>query len=214
MIPTTFQETTWLGKFGDDYEYRAPHTIEQMNELTFSLIGTNRTSINNRFLHDAEIDSILEIGCGNGNQLALLDTMGFKNLYGVEIREIAIDNALERNNIKIIEANASNLPFDDCSFDMVFTSGLLIHISPSLLPKVMDEMYRCAKKYIWGMEYYHPNLISIDYRGHDDLLWKGNYHELFMERHSDLKLSKIQLFPYINNPNNIDMMYLLEKPGA
>ena len=72
-------------------------------------------------------------------------------------------------------------------------------------------MYRCSKKYIWGFEYFSENVTDINYRGHDNYLWKADYATLFMKQFPDLKLVKREKYAYLENPQNVDCMYLLEK---
>jgi len=50
----------------------------------------------------------------------------------------------------------------------------------------------------------------INYRGENDLLWKTDFAELFLDRFPDLLLVGEELVPYKNN-DNVDIMYLLEK---
>jgi hypothetical protein len=88
---------------------------------------------------------------------------------------------------------------------------VLIHISPDDLPKIMKEMIRCSKKYIWGFEYFAEKITPINYRGHDNYLWKADYAELFRKESPTLQLIKKEMYPYVDNPSNVDYMYLLEK---
>ncbi len=87
----------------------------------------------------------------------------------------------------------------------------MIHISPADLPKIMSEMYRCSTKYIWGFEYFAENTTEINYRGNSNYLWKADYAALFIKQFPDLKLVKKEMYPYVENPSNVDYMYLLEK---
>ena len=100
--------------------------------------------------------------------------MGFENLSGIEIQEEIVTKAQSRVPwARVTEGSALRIPFPDASFDMVFTSGLLIHIAPQDLPVAMNEIYRCAKRWIWGFEYHSPQMTEIPYRGHSELLWKA-----------------------------------------
>ena len=47
----------------------------------------------------------------------------------------------------LFEGNASKLPFEDNSMDLVFTSGVLIHISPDDLLQACSEIHRVSRKY-------------------------------------------------------------------
>ena len=86
----------------------------------------------------------------------------------------------------------------------------MIHIAPQDINVVLNEMYRCSGKYIWGFEYYAEKYTQISYRGHDNLPWKTDFARLFLERFRDLKLIKEERYKYLDN-DNVDAMFLLEK---
>ena len=93
--------------------------------------GYTRTEINSEFIGDFDRDmKILEVGSNVGNQLLCLQEMGFKSLYGIELQNYAVELSKSRTKrINIIEGSAFDIPFKDSYFDLVFTSGVLIHIS-------------------------------------------------------------------------------------
>ena len=154
---------------------------------------------------------ILEVGSNVGNQLLCLQEMGFNNLYGIELQSYAVELSKSRTkHINIIEGSAFDIPYKDSYFDLVFTSGVLIHISPSDINMVVKEIYRCAKEYVWGFEYYADNYIEILYRDHKNLLWKTDFAKLYGEQCSDLELVKEKRFKY-SDSDNVDTMYLFQK---
>jgi len=58
---------------------------------------------------------------------------GINNLYGIELQQYAIEKAKAlTKRINIIHGVADDIPFKDGYFDMVFTSGVLIHIHPAI----------------------------------------------------------------------------------
>jgi hypothetical protein len=93
---------------------------------------------------------------------------------------------------------------------MVYTSGVLIHISPDDIEKALAEIYRCASTYIWGFEYFAETYTGVNYRGCDDLLWKANFASLYLDRFPALELVKERRVPYLAD-ENIDQMFLLRK---
>lgn len=207
------QEKTWANDFGKDYTNRNTWTTEYMDQFYTIQYGVSRTSMNAEFIDQLRIKNgrVLEVGCNVGNQLNLIQQSGFENIYGVELQWYAIEKAKElTKNINIVQATAEELPFRDNWFDMVFTSGVLIHISPQNIHDVMSEIYRCSKKYIWGFEYYSDEYRQIDYRGNENLLWKGNYAKMYLDKFPNLKQVKEKKYKYCEN-DNVDSMFLLEK---
>lgn len=208
----TFQEKNWGGKFGKDYTLRNPQSIEAMNKLYLQNYGTSRDYLNKEFLKRFSHSlRILELGTNVGVQLLFLQKMGFKNLYGIEMNRDAVELSKKiSKGIDIIQGSALDIPFKDDFFDIVFTSGVLIHISPKDIKKVLKEIYRCSKKYIWGFEYYAEKYTEINYRGHKNILWKNNFSKLYRNLFKRLKLVREKKLKYLNNENE-DLMFLLEK---
>jgi pseudaminic acid biosynthesis-associated methylase len=210
--PETSQASVWKGSFGREYTDRNTFAPAELDELYLKNYGVTRSEINRAFLSDIDKDSsFLEVGCNDGNQLLLLQQMGYSNLSGVELQSYALEIARRRlPDISLKLGSALALPHGKSAFDVVFTSGVLIHIAPGDLPHALDEIHRCARTYIWGMEYYAPEETEISYRNRNGLLWKMDYARRYLERFSDLKLVREQRFPYLHDAN-IDTVFLLKK---
>jgi pseudaminic acid biosynthesis-associated methylase len=208
----TPQLRAWCGDFGREYTLRSCLTPEQVDALWEKNYGTTRTQLNRHFLRDIPVDArILEVGCNIGNQLLLLQRLGYSNLFGVDVQDYALEMAGARTkNVIFTQASSFALPYEDRYFDLVFTSGVLIHVSPKDLPSTLNEIHRCAKRYIWGSEYYAPNATEVSYRGHDELLWKMDYAREYLARFEDLERALEQRLPYLEN-QNVDSMFLLRK---
>lgn len=154
---------------------------------------------------------ILEVGCNVGNQLRLLQKMGYENLYGIELQPYAVQRAKDlTKGINIIQGEADDIPFKDEYFDLVFTSGVLIHIAPENLTNIMKEIVRCSKKYIWGFEYYSETFIELNYRENSNAMWKCDYAKEYIKNNSELKIVKENRYKYMYN-SNADSMFLLSK---
>jgi len=115
--------------------------------------------------------------------------------------------------VELTPAEASDIPFGDDFFDVVFTSGVLIHISPENIARAIREIHRCSGRYIWGYEYFSADYTPIRYRGRDGLMWKANFPKLYLDEFADLKLVKERKIRYRDSDNR-DIMFLLEKTGA
>lgn len=210
------QKKEWGNKFGEEYTKRNMFNPSELNQLYSNRYGITRNEMNHEFLEFMDRDCmILEVGSNIGNQLNLLSKMGFKNLYGLEINSLAIENSNRSNAglpIYVVKGDALNIPFKDGFFDLVYTSGVLIHINPENIRKAIDEIYRCSKKYIWGFEYYQPSgYVEIEYRGKTGMLWKTDFKRLYLEKYPHLKLIKENHYSYNENNELIDQMFLLEK---
>ena len=202
----------WCGDFGKEYTDRNALTLEELESLYQKNFGVTRTEMNLEFVGDLDrFIHILEVGSNLGNQLLCLQKMGFKSLYGIELQEYAVElSKVRTKHINIIQGSAFDIPYKDNFFDLVFTSGLLIHIAPSDIKAIVSEIYRCTKKYIWGFEYFANYYTQVEYRGNTDLLWKTNFAKIYLDNFPNLRLVKEKRFKYINS-DNINSMFLLEK---
>ena len=94
-----------------------------------------------RHLSDAK--NALEVGCGCGYVMSNLSSL--LNVFGVDYREDAVICSQKRGlNAQI--ANAENMPFEDYSFDLVYSNYVLMwNRNPK---KILSEMFRVAKRYV------------------------------------------------------------------
>jgi pseudaminic acid biosynthesis-associated methylase len=208
----TAQTEVWKGKFGREYTQRNTFDADALDLLYRKNYGLTRTQINQDSLCGISKDaSFLEVGCNAGNQLLLLQRMGYSNLSGIELQPYALEIARSRaRDISLAQGSALAIPHENAFFDVVFTSGVLIHIAPEDLPRAMDEIHRCARTFIWGMEYYAPSVTEVNYRSHGRLLWKMDYVQRYLQRFDDLEVVREQHIPYIEG-SNVDTVFLLRK---
>lgn len=96
-----------------------------------------------------DIQSILDIGCGDGRFTNELD--GFKSVIGLDISK----TALKKIRHKKILGKCDMLPFHDNIFDLVIATELLEHLNNNIYNKTIKELQRVTKKYI---------LISVPYK--------------------------------------------------
>lgn len=206
------QSQHWAGHFGMEYTDRNPQCAEDMDALLKRNFGVGRYELNTQFL--GKLDRgirILEVGCNVGTQLACLRQVGFRRLYGIDVQAYALSKSAYRDEgIHFTLASALSLPFSDGAFDLVFTSGLLIHISPDDLPTVIAEMHRCTRTFIWGWEYFSEEPVHVPYRGQDHLLWKRDFVRLFQQHLPGLECVTERRLKYLQD-GNTDTMYLLRK---
>lgn len=92
-------------------------------------------------------NQVLEIGCGNGYYLSLLNRLGVGlDLTGIDRDERALKDArkfIGNNKVKLILANATKLPFPSNSFDRIIMSEVIEHVEDE--NATLSEAYRVLK---------------------------------------------------------------------
>ncbi|MCX7109973.1 MAG: methyltransferase domain-containing protein [Proteobacteria bacterium] len=130
-----------------------------------------------------ESKKLLEIGSGFGVNIAAwikhfnvdgygveLGSEGFNDSYDAS-RKLLDANGIDSN--RILDARGENLPFDDESFDIVYSANVLEHTDDPI--RVLTEAVRILKK--GGILYFEiPNYLSY-FEGHymifqPPILWK------------------------------------------
>ncbi|WP_276253307.1 pseudaminic acid biosynthesis-associated methylase [Halomontanus rarus] len=201
----------WTGEVGLQYTERNPQTVEELEELREEQYGISQTELYEEIIGDFERDiQILEVGSNVGVQLRCLRKLGFENLYGLDVQSFAIKKSREHApTIPAVVGEGSHLPFADESFDLIFTNGCLITIPPNLIDAVQAEIVRCSKKYVMGQEFHSDKYIAIDSEHDDQLYWKTNFCERYLDN-QDVELVESSLLSYVNT-SNVDQMFLLKK---
>lgn len=217
----TRQQSIWSGKFGKEYTERNSFVkdnvfdFDEWNNLLYREMGITRTSLNELFFNNLDVDSVLEVGSNMGLQLNCFEKMGyFSKICGLEVQRHAISESKKifpNAAYDIVQGIAEEIPFKDSSFDLLVTNGVLIHISPENLDKVLSEIHRCSKKYIFGCEYYDDNYTEINYRGHNGLLWRGDFCSEYLSRFPDLRVVKKKTFDGVQDKSTRYTAFLLEK---
>jgi len=176
----THQEQFWAGDFGDAYISR-----NQGDEL----LASNLSFFSNALKRTDKISSCLEFGANIGMNLKAI-----KLLYpNIAIKAIEINKEAAgelSNNIgstNVFEGSIFDYPVEKKA-DLTLIKGVLIHINPEMLQTVYEKLYQASRKYILIAEYYNPTPVSINYRGHDDKLFKRDFAGEMLEKFSDLKL--------------------------
>lgn len=114
---------------------------------------------------------VLDIGCNNGEFLKLLKDKKECKVYGVDLSEIAVKEAVSKGlNVQI--GSGENLPFPDKTFDYVCLMEVIAHVlNPD---KVISEIRRVLKKdgVLLGST---PHKNLEDYIGDDRRLHRRYY---------------------------------------
>ena len=172
----TDQLNLWRSDFGREYTDR--------NDID----RPERVAVWKRILDGTQVANILEVGCNIGWNLEYLRRLGYTDTVGIEPQTYAVERIRERSpqlNVQIGSAFA--LPFKDGEFDLVFTCGVLIHISGADLPRALNEMFRVSRRLVLAIEYDNAVEEEIHYRGHGSALWKRDHGATWLRHHPSLR---------------------------
>jgi len=200
----TEQEEKWAGEFGDAYINRNVNSkIVAANVMMFSKILSCTNNVH----------SVMEFGANIGlNLIAIRTLLPHVELAAIELNKKAYEELSKIEGIKAY--NQSVLDFKPAGkSDIVLVKGVLIHINPEMLPIVYDLLYETSRKYICIAEYYNPTPVTVDYRGHKNMLFKRDFAGEMLDRFDDLKLVNYGFTYHRDNYNDFDDVnwFLLEK---
>jgi spore coat polysaccharide biosynthesis protein SpsF len=176
----TDQEKFWAENFGNEY-------IERNQGA--QLMASNLNFFSKAFAKAGKINSCIEFGANIGMNLKALKLL-YPNieLRGIEINKQAseqLENLIGVENVY----NSSIFDFKaDSKSDISLIKGVLIHINPEMLQLVYQKLYEASSNYILIAEYYNPSPVTINYRGHDDRLFKRDFAGEFMEKYTNCVL--------------------------
>lgn len=201
----TEQEAFWAGEFGNQY-------IERNSGRNFLDIAVNQFTHALAKTHN--LTSIIELGSNVGNNMeALHKIYPNADLHAVELNQTAAKILTDKKICTVY--NKSILDFAaPRTFDLSFTSGVLIHIAPEALSTAYEKLYQLSQRYILVVEYYNHVPQELDYRGHAGKLYRRDFAGELMQQHTDVKLIDYG-FLYRHDPafkRNEDIFwFLMEK---
>ncbi|HUN61671.1 MAG TPA: class I SAM-dependent methyltransferase [Candidatus Sulfotelmatobacter sp.] len=129
-----------------------------------------------RFFRDAGFASlqdlrILDVGCGAGGHLRRLCDFGARpeDCFGVDLFPRALHDARQLNpNITFAEANATQLPFSDGTFDLAFQYTVLTSVlDENVQRSIVREIWRVLKPggYCIVYDFAYSNPANANVRG-------------------------------------------------
>lgn len=94
--------------------------------------------------------STLDIGCAYGYSVARLRALGL-DIEGIDISSYALEKANPNIMKYLAMGTVWNLPYEDKSFDLIFSSGVLEHIPKNKLEKSISEIRRVGHRGLIGV---------------------------------------------------------------
>lgn len=177
--------TAWAGEFGDRYTARNRDVAKWLGqrEAMWRAIWPA--------MADRPPRSVLEVGANVGINLRALKSVANVEMHALEpnaaARRALTDDAVVAPD-RAIDGTADAIALADAAVDMVFTSGVLIHIAPSQLEAAYREMHRVSARYCLSIEYYASEPEEKQYRGQAGLLFKRDFGALWLDLFPDLEI--------------------------
>lgn len=132
-----------------------------------------------------DVGSVLECGCNIGRNINFLNVVlpnARKSI--IEISKPAFDFVTRNYELdKAFNGSIEESGFAE-QFDLVFTTGVLIHIHPDNLIANMRKMFSYSAQYILIGEYFNRTPVMLEYQGEKDRLFKSDFGKLFIENFS------------------------------
>jgi len=167
------QETFWRDTYSKEYISRNSEFDIDSGVKAWGIMLRNTEAIS----------SVLECGSNIGRNINILNHVlpsATKSI--VEISPDAFNIVTQRyklataQNCSIIEAD-----FPLHSFDLVFTTGVLIHIAPENLIQNLSKIYSLSRRYILFCEMFSRVPKTVHYKNEDDLLFTRDYGRFFLD---------------------------------
>lgn len=157
----------WAGAFGDEYTER--NRVDWRARVPFWKATIDITRPN----------TVLELGANAGwNLRAIREASPGTYACGLDVNAKAARIA----RIEGYDVNTYD-PSGDLGVrypvDLVFTAGLLIHIVPADLPRVMQNLVNASGRYVLAVEYEAKTEEEVPYRGHAGRLWRRPFGLLY-----------------------------------
>lgn len=124
------------------YERKYYDQVELWERDLLSIPAERERIISTIELIPSDVQTILDVGCGNGT---------FLNVLPNKYQAVGLDSsqeALKYVKTKAIHGDIAALPFGSASFDLVTCLEVLEHLPSGVFEKALSELQRVSKKYI------------------------------------------------------------------
>jgi pseudaminic acid biosynthesis-associated methylase len=160
--------------------------------------------------------TILEVGSNIGLNLRAIRRLTSAKLHAVEPNQMARVRLLDDGVLaadEISDGVAAAIPFGDASMDLVFTSGVLIHIHPDHLQESCRDIFRVSRRFILSAEYFAAQPREVAYRGQQQQMFLRDYGQFWLDHFPTLRLRDYGFFWIGAGAADNLTWWLFEKPA-
>jgi SAM-dependent methyltransferase len=141
--------------------YKQIHSIEETHWWYVARRSIIFDWVNN-ILASYSDPKVLDVGCGTGYNVSMLEKLGYLSLIGVDISFDALGYCRSRNSPALICGDSISLPFKEGSFDVILALDLIEHLADDT--KALKEYQRLlsvngklilfapAFNFLWGVQ--------------------------------------------------------------
>ena len=184
----------WAGGWGNSYQERNSSnwaSIKNRSRLFGDIFQAMETASKTAAPSlPAFPASVIEVGGGAGDNLRAIDMIYERSRQPVRLMSCDPNEAARKamaDVATVVPGDILALPYGNNEADLVFTSGVLIHIQPTDLDRALSEIHRVSKRWILSIEYFNAVPDQVLYRGQSDMLWRRDWGEAWLAKFPDLK---------------------------
>jgi ubiquinone/menaquinone biosynthesis C-methylase UbiE len=138
-----YQDKDVAGRYYEKRFNTLPGRFNHFLEKSFLINGIRKL----------EIESALDVACGTGRMTRELLSLRISNICGADISQEMLDLAKiycgdENKRLVFKVEDATDLSFQDNSYDLIISFRFLDHLPEIEKKKALSEMIRCSKKFI------------------------------------------------------------------
>jgi hypothetical protein len=184
----------WGGSFGDSYQARNASnwaSIKNRARLFGDIFQAMENANKVTSSPQAFPSSVIEVGGGCGDNLRAIDMIYERSRQPIKLMSCDPNEAARKamaDVATVLPGDLDQLPYGDDAADMVFTSGVLIHVPPPELDRAMTEIFRVSRRWILSIEYFNPVPDEIRYQDRPGMLWRRDWGEMWLGKYPTLKV--------------------------
>ncbi|NVO02171.1 MAG: class I SAM-dependent methyltransferase [Bacteroidetes bacterium] len=101
-----------------------------------------------QFLFVGRKGKVLDIACGTGKVIQILEKFSELEIIGCDISELLINKAIDKgiHSNRLVIGDATKLNFEDNAFDYSYSIGSLEHFTERGISEFINEAYRVTKR--------------------------------------------------------------------
>lgn len=174
---------------------------------SYGVLAEYKAEIINDFINERNISSVIEFGCGDGNQLKL---MKYKKYLGLDVAAKSIDVcscAFKRDAAKSFALYDPKTFYNNgfIKADLVVCLDVLYHITDEDdFVKTLNDIFSCASKYV----VLYTNIRKMNFEPNTHVFYRDTI--AYLDKCSDFEIEKIVEQKY-ENLSGANFIFLKKK---